>query len=239
MKRSRIITTLGVVIAAAVVITGTTGSAIPPVPAPESTQVHITTDVIDASTSIVTVDIPESSGLAGTTEVVVVDALPEEITVDVADTDGQTISDTVIVEDITVTSAENFVATIRSLTTGESTIIDTAKAQQQIAPIIIALVGLGIKAALKIGTKAAIKEAAKKSLLALNKDKWNHVIASKHNWSRLAKNKDEIANLMADAMANGTRSTGRNHVDFTWSHRGQTIVVRTSPDGHISNGWIK
>lgn len=239
MQRSRIKAALGVVIASAVVITGTTGFAAAPASASASESVQSTTNVVDDSTSVVTVDVPASSGLEGTAEVRVVDALPEEISVDVVDADGQAIVDTVIVEDITVSSAENFVATVRSLATGETTIIDTAKAQQQIAPIIVALVGLGIKAALKIGTKAAIKEAAKKSLLALNKEKWNHIMASKHNWSRLAKNKDEIANLMADAMANGTRSAAKDHVDFTWVHKGQTIVVRTSKGGHISNGWIK
>ena len=64
-------------------------------------------------------------------------------------------------------------------------------------------------------------------------------MASKHNWSRLAKTKDQIADLMAGAVANGTRSTARDHIDFTWVHRGQTIVVRTSKSGVISNGWIK
>lgn len=239
MKRSPITSAVGVVIASAVVIMATTGFATPPAPTPQSTQIQATTEVIDGSTSIVRMHIPESSGIEGTSEVRVVDALPERIAVDVVDTNGQKIADTVIIENITVASADNFIATVRSLTTGESRIIDTTKAQQQIAPIIVALVSVGIKAALKIGSKAAIKEAAKKSILALNKDKWTHIMAAKHNWGRLAKTKDEIADLMSDAMANGTRSTKRDHVQFSWAHRGQTIVVRTSLDGDISNGWIK
>ena len=34
------------------------------------------------------------------------------------------------------------------------------------------------------------------------------------------------------------RTLSVDDFDFIWSHRGQTIVVRTSPDGYISNGWI-
>jgi len=239
MKRSPITTALGTVIAAAVVTTETTGFATAPAPTPESTQLQTTSDVINESTSIGTMDIPESSGVEGTTKVRVVDALLERSVIDVVDTNGQTIAETVIVEVITVPTADSFIASVRTVTTGESTVIDTTKAQHQVIPVIIvARVSIGIKAALKIGTKAAIKEAAKASLIALGKNEWMPVMASKDNWSRLAKTKDEIPNLMSDAMANGTRSTTMRHVEFAWAHRGQPSVVRTSVDGHFSNGWI-
>ena len=240
MKRSPITTALAAVITAAAVIMATAGFATPPDPAPESAQIQTTTEVVDESTSIVTMEIPESSGLEGPTEVLIVDAVPEEIAIDVTDAYGRSIADTMIVEHITADSEDSFTVTVRSSATGESIIIDTTRAEQQVVPVIIAvLVTIGIKAALKIASKAAIKEAAKKSLLALGKDKWTHIMVSKHNWSRLAKTKDEIAEIMSNAMVNGTRSTDREHVEFTWAHRGQTIVVRTSLKGHISNGWIK
>ena len=240
MKRSPITTALAAVITAAAVIMATAGFATPPDPTSESAQIQTTTEVVDESTSIVTMEIPESSGLEGTTEVLIVDAVPEEIAIDVTDAYGQTITDTMIVDSIAADSAESFTATVRSVATGESISIDTTRAQQQVIPVIVAvLVSIGIKAALKIASKAAIKQAAKGSLLALGKNDCTHIMASKHNWSRLAKTKDEIAEIMSNAMVNGTRSTTTKHVEFNWVHRGQSIVVRTSHEGHISNGWIK
>lgn len=239
MGNSRVISALGMFIASAVVAAGTTGFATPPGGPPESSHVQTSIEVIDDSTSVVSVDIPAATGIDGQTEVRLVDEQPRHIAIDAVDATGHRVSDALIVENIEVFSSESFVATVRSETTGQATVIDTARAQQQVLPIIVALVGVGIKAALKIGSKAAIKEAAKKSVLGLSQNKWTHIMASKHNWNRLAKSKDQIAELMSEAMANGTRSTARNHVDFTWVHRGHTIVVRTSLNGHISNGWIK
>jgi len=234
MRQPRFIPALGMIIATAVAVMATTGASVMPVAT--SSQAPITTEVIDESTTVVTVDIPDTSGMDGTTEVVIVDSRPREIVVDVGG--DTTVDDTFVVEDFQATSAESFTATVRSQSTGESTLVDTARAQQQIAPIVVALVVFGLKAALKIGGKAVIKEAAKKAILGLNANKWNHIMASKHNWSRLAKTKDQVADLMADTMTNGTRIAHKNHIEFTWSHRGQTIVVRTSHEGHISDGWI-
>ncbi len=35
-----------------------------------------------------------------------------------------------------------------------------------------------------------------------------------------------------------TQPTSRDHVGCACAHRGQSIIVRTSLTGHISNGWI-
>lgn len=86
--------------------------------------------------------------------------------------------------------------------------------------------------------KLELKSQAKKSLLALNDEKWGHIMDPKHNWNRLANTKEEIAEIMAQARANGVRSTSKDHVDYTWNYKGETIVVRSSTSGHLSNGWI-
>ncbi|MGW9159656.1 hypothetical protein [Microbacterium sp. NPDC055665] len=176
----------------------------------------------------------------GTTDVEVVNDVPESIVIDVIDDDGTEIASSFTVETLTGASTDAFVVSIRSDETGELTVIDTALVTQQALPaIVVALVISGIKAALKQGTKAALQAAAKKQILALNANSWKHIMQSKHNWSRVTTSKDKIADLMSQAMSNGTRKASANHVDFTWKYGSHTIVVRTSSSGHISNGWIK
>jgi hypothetical protein len=235
MRQTRIASSLGIVIAASVVIAGTTGLAAPP-PSPESPAVDITTEIVGESTEIVTIDVPAELGVESTTEIQVVDDTPEKIAVTAVDERGEEISDSFIIESFELVTAEAFVAVLRSEVTGDSTVIDTTRVQQQVVPaILVAVIVHGVR----IFAVAVAKEAAKRFVLGLSAQRWAHIMAPKHNWSRLAKTKEEIADLMADAVANGTRSTAKDHIDFTWVHRGQTIVVRTSRNGEISNGWIK
>ncbi|WP_160298602.1 hypothetical protein [Microbacterium sp. SA39] len=222
-------------VAAAVVITSTTGFAAPH-SAPDSPEVEITTELVDESTDIVTIDVPAEMGIESTTEMRVVDAVPESIAVTAVDDRGEALSDSFVVESFEQVTTESFIAVMRSEVTGESSVIDTTQVQQQALPaILIAVIVHGVR----IFAVAAAKEAAKRFILGFSTQKWAHIMVSKHNWSRLAKTKDEIADLMAGAVANGTRTQATNHIEFTWAHRGQTIVVRTGLDGQISNGWIK
>lgn len=235
MRQTRIAPSLGIMIAASVVIAGTTGFAAPP-PGAESPGVDITTEFVGESTEIVTIDVPAELGVESTTEIQVVDSAPEKIAVAAVDERGEEISDSFIVESFEQITTEAFVAVLRSEVTGESTVIDTTRVQQQVLPaILVAVIVHGVR----IFAVAAAKEAAKRLILGFSAHKWAHIMVPKHNWSRLAKTKDEIADLMAGAVANGTRSIATHHIDFTWAHRGQTIVVRTSRNGEISNGWIR
>jgi len=240
MKRSRIAAPLGIILAASLVITTNTGAADTP-PVGSGADVQVTTEFVDPANGVVVVEVPEETGVEGTTEVAVVGRVPESVVVDAVDDRGKPIGDSLAVESITVIDSENFIATVRSETTGEIAVIDTTQAEQQIIPVIVvALVKVGIKAALKHGSKAAIQSAAKKQIIALSSHKWKHIMASKHNWKRLAKSKSQVADFMSRALTNGKRTpSAKGHIDFIWKYGNHTIVVRTSKSGHISNGWIR
>lgn len=235
---------LGIIVAAALVFTGTTGFSPHPSEAGVVEDAEVTTEVevIDDTTSLVTIDVPESSGVEGSVEVLVTDDTPEEVAIEAIDEDGEEVGDTFSVEDLTVYGEEDFAATIRSESTGESVTVDTTQAQEQALPAILVVLAVkGLQIALKQASKKAIQDAAKKYVLSLNKDKWAHIMASKHNWSRVTTSKDKIADLMSQAIANGSRvkdPSGKSYT-YTWNYGKHTIQVRTSTGGEISNGWIK
>ena len=64
-------------------------------------------------------------------------------------------------------------------------------------------------------------------------------MAPKHNWSSVgATSKERVAELMGGAVTNGRQTFMPNHIEYVWTYQGRTIVVRSSLEGHISNGWV-
>ena len=104
-----------------------------------------------------------------------------------------------------------------------------------------AVARVGIKAAIKQYTKTQIKKAAKSYLLKnLDKNSWNHIMAAKHNWSLVkAKSREQIAEIIGKAMANGTHEIAGRHVNVSYWYNGKKIIVRYAKDnGQISNAWV-
>lgn len=110
-------------------------------------------------------------------------------------------------------------------------------------PLVVAGARVIGQVAISAATRAAAVQSTlvvlRQQILGLSATRWSHIMVPKHNWSRLANSRAEVANLMSQAVVNGTRFRGSSHFDYVWTHRGQTIVVRTSLQGHISNGWIR
>jgi hypothetical protein len=117
----------------------------------------------------------------------------------------------------------------------------------QVVPALVvlgALARLGIGWVLKWYGKTQLKKAAKSYLLnQVRADKWTHIMDPKHKWDSVgARSKDEIAELMSRAMANGkhTDYAGGGAKVATWNHQGKTIQVTYSKSGgQISNGWVQ
>jgi len=110
-------------------------------------------------------------------------------------------------------------------------------------PVLVAGAGVIARVAVTAATRAAAVQstitALRQQILSFSANRWSHIMDPKHNWSRLANSRTEIASLMSQTVAHGTRNSSSKHFDYVWTHRGQTIVVRTSREGHISNGWIR
>ncbi|HZG90639.1 MAG TPA: polymorphic toxin type 35 domain-containing protein, partial [Pseudonocardia sp.] len=69
-----------------------------------------------------------------------------------------------------------------------------------------------------------------------------HIMAPKHKWDSVgARSKEQVAELMSRAMAEGRHSSYGSHARIsTWSHQGKVIEVTYSRSGgQISNGWVK
>ncbi|MBP3223626.1 MAG: hypothetical protein J6M18_06885 [Actinomycetaceae bacterium] len=57
----------------------------------------------------------------------------------------------------------------------------------------------------------------------------------KHAWNKVgAKSKEQIAELIARAVSEGSKSGNI----ITWRYRGQTIKVTMSPSGQIGNAYV-
>lgn len=140
----------------------------------------------------------------------------------------------------------NFVATAVSRKTGETIRLNTTEATAQALPALIVLGILaraGISLALRQFTKTQVKKAAKSYLLnQVSANKWAHILAPKHKWGTVgARNKEQVAELMARAMAEGRHvANGAGSKKAVWTYQGKTIeVTYSSATGHISNGWVK
>jgi hypothetical protein len=118
---------------------------------------------------------------------------------------------------------------------------------QQAFPVLFILgllARLGIKYVIRWYGKAQVKKAAKSYLLnSVNAKKWGHIMAPKHKWSSVdARSKEQVAELMSRAMAEGKHVVAANNrsVKATWNYRGKTIDVTYAKDsGKISNGWVR
>ncbi len=65
-------------------------------------------------------------------------------------------------------------------------------------------------------------------------------MAPKHKWSSVgAKSREQIAEIIGQAMANGRRVTRNGYTEVSYWYRGKEVVVRYSNGGKISNGWVK
>lgn len=148
---------------------------------------------------------------------------------------------------ITGQGEDDFDATVRSRTTGSSLSLGSVPevVTTRAVPVLIVLglvARVGLKWALKKFTKAQIKKAAKSYLLNnVDKNKWAHIMAPKHKWSSVgAKSREQVAELMARAMAEGKHGKyGKNGKSAVWNYNGKTIEVTYSNGGHISNGWVR
>jgi hypothetical protein len=147
-----------------------------------------------------------------------------------------------------VTAAFTLAAAPRSQSAaGGATRADDAIVHQQAFPALIILgllARLGIKYVIRWYGKTQVKKAAKSYLLnSVNAKKWGHIMAPKHKWSSVdAKRKEQVAELMSRAMAEGKHVVAANNtsVKATWIYRGKTIDVTYAREGgKISNGWVR
>lgn len=120
-------------------------------------------------------------------------------------------------------------------------------AQPAILPILGVILGIivraGLKHAIKVFGKTAVKKAFRQKLLARNSNTWHHIFQKGHNWHKFNAqgNRSRAADLLANAAANGKRySVGRNVDEYRWVYQGKTIVAKVSKKtGEISDGWVK
>ncbi len=119
-------------------------------------------------------------------------------------------------------------------------------ASQDAFPVLLILglvARLGIKWVIKWYGKTQIKKAAKSYLLnSVSRSKWAHIMQPKHKWRSVgAKSKEQVAELMARAMAEGSHSSyGSGARQAVWRYKGKTIVVTYAKNGgKISNGWVR
>jgi hypothetical protein len=161
--------------------------------------------------------------------------------------DGATARDSFEVEEFVPTGGDNFRAELRSKRAGRTVEVDTTAVTQQAFPVLLILgllARMGIRWLVKWYGKAVIKKATKSYLLNnINAHKWGHILRESHLWHRVgARGKDQVADLMGRAMANGRHVPhrgGQNAWQAEWSYRGETIVVRYSKrTGEIGDGWV-
>ena len=169
------------------------------------------------------------------------------INVDVsAVVDDKQVSDSFDVVSLTIVddNSGDYIAELRSGTTGELIRIDTTVAEPQAFPVLVvlgAVARVGIKAAVKQYTKTQIKKAAKSYLLKnLNRNGWKHIMQAKHNWSLVgAKSREQIAEIIGNAMANGTHRVARKHVEVSYWYKSKKVIVRYAKNGgKISDAWV-
>lgn len=160
--------------------------------------------------------------------------------------EGEKISEVYDVDNFAVTgeSSDNFIAALTGRTTGQSVLVNSEIATTQAIPALIVLgilARIGLRAAVNQFGKAQVKKAAKSYLLRQNANKWGHIMAPKHCWSKVgAKSKEQIADLLGRAMAEGHHSDhGSQARKAEWSYQGRTITATYNKNGgQISDGWV-
>lgn len=162
--------------------------------------------------------------------------------------DGVTSRDTFEVEEFVPTGGDGFRAELRSERAGRTVEVDTTAVTQQAFPVLLILgllARMGIRWLIKWYGRTAIKKATKSYLLNnINAHKWSHIMQPKHVWHRVgARSREQVAELMGRAMAEGRHSIYKNSPSARmseWNYRGRTIVVTYSTStGQISDGWVK
>lgn len=190
----------------------------------------------------------ESEGVESTVEVsynedAPLDELVEAVTID-AVVDGEIVRAELIVQEFTYLGDDNFAVTVQDRGTGEIIHISSAEVSAQAFPVLWVLgllARVGIKALIKHIGKTQIKKAAKSYLLNGKGVNWTKILAPKHRWSSVgAKSKEQVADLMARAMAEGNHVVDGGAVNVMWKYKGETIVVTYGKSsGKIGNGWVK
>ncbi|UZD63594.1 SAR2788 family putative toxin [Brevibacterium sp. JSBI002] len=177
------------------------------------------------------------------------DELIQSVSVE-AVVDGEDIESELLVRDFTYLGDEAFAATLEDAQSGETIEVSSDQVNAQAFPILWVLgllARVGIKAAIKQIGKTQIKKAAKSYLLNSKGVKWSKILAPKHKWNKVgAKSKEQVAEIMGKAMANGKHSPykggGAKQAVYKYKYKGKkytVVVTYASRGGKISNGWVR
>lgn len=193
------------------------------------------------------VQVADGSGATGTVILGLQDGRFSEVTVD-AVVSGRRSHEVFTVDTFLLTGGENFRADLRAASTQQVMPLDSRAATQQAFPALLilgVLARLGIRWVIRWYGKTQVKKAAKSYLLNnISAHKWSHIMMPKHRWGAVdARSKQQVAELMSRAMAEGSHSSYRNSSfarQAVWPYRGQTIVVTYAKQtGQISDGWVR
>lgn len=158
--------------------------------------------------------------------------------------DGEALVEALLVEDFALVGESDFTATLRRASTGEALRVDSSVVQAQALPVLYVLGVLarfGIKHVITWIGRTQLKSAVKSYLLnSVSAAKWAHIMAPKHNWHLLgARSREQVADLMGRAMAEGSHSAYGSAMKSVWRYGGRTITVTyDKASGKVSNGWV-
>lgn len=174
-----------------------------------------------------------------------IDELVQSISVDGV-VDGEVVSAELNVLEFTYFGDEDFHAVVEDVATGETIVVSSTDVAQQAFPVawvLAQLARIGIQALIKWVGKTQVKKAVKSYLLNnIGANKWAHIMAPKHKWGSVgAKSREQVADLMGRAMAEGKHSAYRSGaMQAVYNYKGKTIVVTYSKNGgQVSNGWVR
>lgn len=174
-----------------------------------------------------------------------IDELVQSISVDGV-VDGEVVSAELNVMEFTYFGDEDFHAVVEDVTTGETIVVSSTDVAQQAFPVawvLAQLARIGIQALIRWVGKTQVKKAVKSYLLNnIGANKWTHIMNPRHKWGSVgAKSRQQVADLMGRAMAEGKHSTYRSGaMQAVYKYKGKTIVVTYSRNGgQVSNGWVR
>lgn len=158
--------------------------------------------------------------------------------------DGAQLVETLLVDDFALVGESDFTADLRRASTGERLRVDSSVVQAQALPVLYVLgilARLGIRHVITWIGRTQLKSAVKSYLLnSVSAAKWAHIMAPKHNWHLLgARSREQVADLMGRAMAEGSHSAYGSAMKSVWRYGGRTITVTyDKATGKVSNGWV-
>lgn len=158
--------------------------------------------------------------------------------------DGEELVETLLVEDFTLVGESDFTVALRRASNGETLRVDSSVVQAQALPVLDVLGVLarfGIKHLITWIGRTQLKSAVKSYLLnSVSAAKWAHIMKPKHNWHLLgARSREQVADLMGRAMAEGSHSAYGSAMKSAWRYGGRTITVTyDKASGKVSNGWV-